>query len=42
MQVENLRTTMDVIVAKNRHGSEGTERQRYWAEVDLIADEVAQ
>ncbi|WP_312126295.1 DnaB-like helicase C-terminal domain-containing protein [Brevundimonas sp.] len=42
MQVESMRTVMDVIVAKNRHGSEGTERQRYWAEVDLIADEVAQ
>ncbi|WGM31480.1 DnaB-like helicase C-terminal domain-containing protein [Brevundimonas sp. NIBR11] len=41
MQVESLRTHMDVIVAKNRHGSEGAEPQSYRAEIDLIEDRRA-
>lgn len=38
VQVENVRTLMDVIIAKNRHGSEGVEHQTYRAEIDLITD----
>ena len=38
MQVESLRRHMDVIIAKNRHGSEGSEPQDYRAEIDLITN----
>lgn len=35
------RTVMDVIIAKNRHGSEGSEPQEYRAEIDLITNRSA-
>lgn len=38
VQVAGLRTHMDVIIAKNRHGSEGSEPQEYRAEIDLITN----
>ncbi len=38
MEVAGLRTHMDVIIAKNRHGSEGSEPQDYRAEIDLITN----
>ena len=38
MEVAGLRTRMDVIIAKNRHGSEGSEPQDYRAEIDLITN----
>ena len=41
MQVAGLRNRMDVIIAKNRHGSEGSEEQSYRAEIDLISDREA-
>lgn len=41
MKVHELRTHMDVIVAKNRHGSEGSEPQEYRAEIDLITNRSA-
>jgi replicative DNA helicase len=41
MQVANLRRHMDVIIAKNRHGSEGSEPMDYQAEIDLIMDRRA-
>lgn len=37
-EVALKRTVMDVIIAKNRHGSEGAEPQEYRAEIDLITD----
>lgn len=37
-EVALKRTVMDVIIAKNRHGSEGAETQEYRAEIDLITD----
>lgn len=37
-EVALKRTQMDIIIAKNRHGSEGVETQDYRAEVDLITD----
>lgn len=37
-EVALKRTVMDVIIAKNRHGSEGSEPQEYRAEIDLITD----
>ncbi len=41
MEVAGLRTHMDVIIAKNRHGSEGSEPQDYRAEIDLITNRSA-
>ncbi len=41
MQVEGMRRHMDVIIAKNRHGSEGSEPQDYRAEIDLITNRSA-
>ncbi|WP_177221800.1 replicative DNA helicase [Brevundimonas viscosa] len=38
MRCAELRTAMDVIIAKNRHGSEGSEPQEYRAEIDLITN----
>ena len=38
MEVAGLCTRMDVIIAKNRHGSEGSEPQDYRAEIDLITN----
>jgi replicative DNA helicase len=38
LQCHNLRRHMDVIIAKNRHGSEGSEPMDYRAEIDLIQD----
>lgn len=40
-EVALKRTVMDVIIAKNRHGSEGSEPQQYRAEIDLITDRSA-
>jgi replicative DNA helicase len=41
MRVHDLRRHMDVIIAKNRHGSEGAEPQDYQPEFDLIMDRRA-
>ncbi|KQS55921.1 hypothetical protein ASG17_07675 [Brevundimonas sp. Leaf363] len=41
MKVADLRTHMDVIIAKNRHGGEGSEPMSYRAEIDLIEDRRA-
>ena len=38
---ESVRRLMDVIIAKNRHGSEGVEPMDYRAEVDLIQNRRA-
>jgi replicative DNA helicase len=38
MKCHELRRHMDVIIAKNRHGAEGSEVQDYQAEYDLIED----
>lgn len=40
-EVALKRTVMDIIIAKNRHGSEGSEPQQYRAEIDLITDRSA-
>jgi replicative DNA helicase len=40
-EVALKRTQMDVIIAKNRHGSEGSEPQEYRADIDLIQDRRA-
>lgn len=40
-EVALKRTVMDVIIAKNRHGSEGSEPQEYRAEIDLITNRSA-
>lgn len=41
MKCAELRRHMDVIIAKNRHGSEGSEPMDYQAEIDLIMDRRA-
>lgn len=41
MRCHELRRHMDVIIAKNRHGSEGSEPQDYQAEIDFIQDRRA-
>ena len=39
MKCADMRTHMDVIIAKNRHGSVGSEPQVYRAEIDLITNQ---